>query len=523
MTDLDGRLGARRIQGARDYQEDDFGISQVHSLVEFGEHILLVLADGMGGHVAGGTASGMAVLSFVQAYQDAEGSNSERLMFALEAANAELAEAIKTNPEWDGMGCTLVGVAITGEGMKWVSVGDSPLWILHNGELERLNADHSMAPVIANLVETGHMTPEEAARDKRKNALRSAVMGDEMELIDLREEPFAISPTDRILLASDGLDTLSAEEITKIMNANADNTAQQAVDALIAGVVNKAKPGQDNTTVLIFEPGETLKSKEISVRREDVESIVRRAKGMDDERDTRPGRGGKKSAADKTSKGMMLVIILLLAAILAALLWLKLSPVGPESQGGESLGTTTGDPEPGEEKEAPAGEKEPDPQLETPDPLKVEPPKEDPRNTESKPKDPSPLPEIVPHPRVDPDPKRIEPLMPSGEEELPPGNKAQPGAALPDEPAKDPEKEAEKTAPPLIGEQPVVEGGEGGELTPAEKAGEEGKAQPLEGEKPKEGAEKDPEKEKKKDKDDPPELISGVGSRSLPVKDDGSR
>ena len=328
MTDLDGRLGARQIQGDRDYQEDDFGISHVHQLGDEGEHILLVLADGMGGHVAGATASALAVRRFVEAFEELDGTVAQRLRFALDASNDEIRTAVTANPEWDGMGCTLVGVSITAAGLQWVSVGDSPLWVYHKGKLERLNADHSMAPVIANLVEAGHLTPEEAASDKRKNALRSAVMGDEMELVDLKAEPIKIKSNARILLASDGVDTLEADEITAILMKYDNESAREAVAALIAGVEAKAKPGQDNTTVLLFEPGGFLGGQEDSMKPEEVISIVRRAKGLKKGQaalDPRTIPGPKTEASGSRSFGLIAVIAILLIALMAALAWIFLT------------------------------------------------------------------------------------------------------------------------------------------------------------------------------------------------------
>ena len=360
MTDLDGRLGARQIQGDRDYQEDDFGISHVRQLGDEGEHILLVLADGMGGHVAGARASGLAVRRFVEAFEELDGTIAQRLRFALDASNDEIGAAIRTNPEWDGMGCTLVGVSITAAGVQWVSVGDSPLWVYHKGKLERLNADHSMAPVIANLVEAGHLTPEEAATDKRKNALRSAVMGDDMELVDLKDEPIKIKSDARILLASDGVDTLEADEITAILKEYDNQSARQAVAALIAGVEAKAKPGQDNTTVLLFEPGGLLGGQEDSMKPEEVISIVRRAKGLkkgQEAPDPRTIPGTRTEAAASRSFGLIAVIAILLMALVAALAWIFLSqPESPTQT--EPSGQTTEEETipPLEGRELPTGE-----------------------------------------------------------------------------------------------------------------------------------------------------------------------
>ena len=95
------------------------------------------------------------------------------------------------------MGSTVVVAVISRDGIDWISVGDSPLWLFRDGRLRRLNADHSMAPVLASLVAAGRMTAEQAATDSNRHALRSAVMGEEIHLVDVSSQPVAVRKTDR--------------------------------------------------------------------------------------------------------------------------------------------------------------------------------------------------------------------------------------------------------------------------------------------------------------------------------------
>ena len=131
-------------------------------------------------------------------------------------------------------------------------MGDSPLWLFREGQLERLNADHSMAPVLADLVATGRMTAEEAAQDPSRHSLRSAVMGDEIHLIDVSSQPVAVEQGDRLLLASDGLMTLSDQEIAAILKKTQDASLEDSAAALIQAVEAAEHPQQDNTTVLLY-------------------------------------------------------------------------------------------------------------------------------------------------------------------------------------------------------------------------------------------------------------------------------
>lgn len=251
MNRLEGRFAARQIPGGREYQEDDYG------LIESGasdRDEVLVIADGMGGQVSGDTASHTVIKTFIETYSDTTGLISDRLRACLKAANDALASAIGAHPALAGMGTTVVAAVISQRGLEWISVGDSPLWLFREGQLRRLNADHSMAAVFADLVAVGRMTEEEAATDPKRHALRSAVMGDEIHLIDVSSQPVALKRGDRVILASDGLLTLADGEIARILQTMQDAPLSEIAEALIQAVEDAAHPHQDNTTVLLYTP-----------------------------------------------------------------------------------------------------------------------------------------------------------------------------------------------------------------------------------------------------------------------------
>lgn len=255
MRRLDGRFAALQIPGNRPYQEDDYGLLDGRDLgIDGNEHAMVLVADGMGGHVGGATASGLLCKTFVESYQRASGPIADRLRDCLADANAALADAIAENPHLMGMGTTLVAAVISQRGIEWISVGDSPMWLFREGRLRRLNADHSMASVFEDLVAAGRMTAEEAATDPKRHALRSAVMGDEIRLIDVSSQPVAIKKGDRLLLASDGLMTLDDGEIARILQHTRNATLEDSARALIEAVTAVEHPHQDNTTVLLYTP-----------------------------------------------------------------------------------------------------------------------------------------------------------------------------------------------------------------------------------------------------------------------------
>lgn len=254
--DLGGRLGVSQTPGDREYQEDDFGvIDGLSSDAGARNHVVLVLADGMGGHAGGDVASRTVVRGFIEAYQDYSITKTRAgaLEESLHSANRALAQGKDESPELDGMGATLVAVAFEGHELVWISVGDSPLWIFGEAGLKRLNQDHSVGGVLKDLVELGKISQEEADADTGKNALRSAVDGDEIELIDGPSPPFRASRDDIVLLASDGIQSLSEEEIRIVIEDLCKSGTQQIADALMKAVLAKELPGQDNTTIMVFK------------------------------------------------------------------------------------------------------------------------------------------------------------------------------------------------------------------------------------------------------------------------------
>ncbi len=244
-------------QGARPYQEDSAllwpadGIARAHSpgCSQNGE-LVAILADGMGGHAGGALASRVVCETFADALAQAEGAPRERLIAALTAANAALADKVEEDPALSGMGSTLVGVLFSADGAQWVSVGDSPLLLYRRGEIALLNEDHSLAPELDRLAAAGKISIEEARRDPRRHMLRSAVTGEPIDLVDVSKRPLTMEPGDYVILASDGLQTLDPSEVERIISAYASDGAKAVSEALIRAVESVRDPHQDNATVV---------------------------------------------------------------------------------------------------------------------------------------------------------------------------------------------------------------------------------------------------------------------------------
>jgi serine/threonine protein phosphatase PrpC len=220
-------------QGARPYQEDSWALRTLRD-----GSLLAVVADGMGGHAGGAVASRLVADSVVKAVEQ-----GHDLADGLQAANDAVGAAAARRAELSGMGATLVAAIVDGDEVRWISVGDSPLFMLSAGRLQRLNADHSMAPQIDALVARGVITPEEGASHPGRHTLREAVMGQPLTLID---EGHRRLPGDaRLLLCSDGVHSLGEIDI-------ATQSAKPVV-TLIAAALAVGNPHQDNVTVIKLE------------------------------------------------------------------------------------------------------------------------------------------------------------------------------------------------------------------------------------------------------------------------------
>lgn len=254
---------SRATKGARDYQEDSSafwppeasasGAADVPPTAN-STRLVAVLADGMGGHTAGALASRTVCESFISTYAGLNGARPERLIKSLRSANDAIAAQVRSNPILAGMGTTLVAAVFGDQGVEWVSVGDSPLLLFRRGEIALLNEDHSLAPELDHLAALGRMTVEEAKADPRRHMLRSAVTGEDLDLVDLSRRPLGLEAGDYVILASDGLQTLETMEIQRIVAAYADDGAGAVANALIRAVEAIRDPHQDNTTVVAVRP-----------------------------------------------------------------------------------------------------------------------------------------------------------------------------------------------------------------------------------------------------------------------------
>ncbi len=206
---------------------------------------LLVVADGMGGHRGGATASSTAVATILETFEtNSPGGNDTMLREAIESANARIFEMAQSDVELEGMGTTVVALVLDAQHNAMVAhVGDSRAYRCRGGQLEALTTDHS---VVAEMQRRGLISAEEASVHPRRNEiLRSVGVSAEVEVEVTAVE---VASGDRFVLCTDGLSgVVSDEEIATIVRTQ---PPEAAVEALIS--MANERGGPDNITVQIL-------------------------------------------------------------------------------------------------------------------------------------------------------------------------------------------------------------------------------------------------------------------------------
>lgn len=202
---------------------------------------LYVVCDGMGGHAAGEVASEIAVN--VIADRAPATPDAAALGQAVEEANLAIIQAAREGVGRAGMGCTCTAAMLENERLIVAQVGDSRAYLLHGGTLQQITRDHSL---MADFIEAGQITPEEARVHPQRSVITRALGSDPRTQPDLFE--INVNTGDRLLICSDGLTSMIEDyEIEDILNRTPDPqiAAAKLVNAAIAA------GGHDNVTVIV--------------------------------------------------------------------------------------------------------------------------------------------------------------------------------------------------------------------------------------------------------------------------------
>lgn len=210
---------------------------------------VVVVCDGMGGHVGGATASKIAVetiLEFLngQRFDDIR----EGMGMAIDAANRAILAYANVHPELTGMGSTCVLLVIR-EGLVYIAhVGDSRIYLVRNRIITQLTKDHSYVQM---LVDNGEITKEQAEHHPRKNEITNALGIPQMTPATVKEDAILPEAGDSFLLCSDGLSGPVEEKVINKIVSDHTIRVQQRVDMLIEKA--RENGGPDNITAQIVE------------------------------------------------------------------------------------------------------------------------------------------------------------------------------------------------------------------------------------------------------------------------------
>lgn len=255
---IEDHYAGRQHPGKRSRQEDNYAFCTLTRPDGVVDRVLLVLADGMGGHSCGDMASNVAVESFIYHFGSelahARQALDGMLLDSLHSANQQIRELALHEPElYAGMGTTLVACYVFGKNLQWISVGDSPLYLVRAGQIVQLNEDHSGKSVLRDAVANGEISEEEAAVHPYCSLLFSALNGEEIVMIDNPKQSIELQRGDILIAASDGILTLNEEEILQVVFANQDATAAGIATLLERAVLDYELFRQDNVTIGVIK------------------------------------------------------------------------------------------------------------------------------------------------------------------------------------------------------------------------------------------------------------------------------
>ena len=245
------RIGKVHAIGRRDSQQDAFAYSDVEDEeIVASKGILLLVADGMGGMTNGAEVSTLVAIESLKYFDSSDiGDDVPQFLYdMLQYVNDRVNDFLG----YDGIGrsgSTFVAIHIKNHQVHWISVGDSCIYLHNENGLNRLNILHNYETELLIQVENGEMTFDEFMAEPNKAALTSYIGAGEISLIDQNIEPLTIKSGDRIVLMSDGIETVTEEELDMILRYDVEEAALK----LRYAIEEKNKRNQDNFTAIIVE------------------------------------------------------------------------------------------------------------------------------------------------------------------------------------------------------------------------------------------------------------------------------
>ena len=231
----------------REVNEDSVRVVRPTGTAALGQRgLLAVVCDGMGGHAAGETASGMAVEVVARCYANGGDDPGAALAHAVQRANHDVYEAAHRDRALAGMGTTCTAVVLRG-GRAWCAhVGDSRCYLLRDRQLYLMTEDHS---AVMQLVRERSLSRDDARHHPDRNVVSRAIGSQRQVEVSVWPRPFVMRPGDRLLLSTDGLHDLLDE--AELCSAAAVDPPQQACRRLVELARERGAP--DNVSVIVLE------------------------------------------------------------------------------------------------------------------------------------------------------------------------------------------------------------------------------------------------------------------------------
>jgi protein phosphatase len=225
--------------------------------------VVMAVSDGMGGALAGEVASTMAVetisLKLLEAHEEPHRPSAnehyliQKLHEATVFANQMIHQQGRSDPQFQGMGATFTGIAVTPSAADIIQVGDSRAYLVRNGEIYQVTKDQSL---VQQLIDANQISEAEAEKHTLKNVILQA-LGAQTEIypVSSRIEP---RQGDVFILCSDGLSNkVGAGEMRDVVMANFDQLQNACAELVKKANLNG---GEDNITVVIAKLfGDSLK------------------------------------------------------------------------------------------------------------------------------------------------------------------------------------------------------------------------------------------------------------------------
>lgn len=245
------RIGKVHSVGKRDNQQDSFAYSDVSDPETVSKKgMLLLVADGMGGMSNGAEVSAKVAVEALRFFDDCDVIEDvpQFLYDMVQYINMQVNDLLGYNGIGKS-GSTLVAMHIRNHEAYWISIGDSCVYLYQYNELIRLNVLHNYETQLMEMVDNGEISYEEAMSKPNKAALTSYIGAGEIALIDQNVEPLILEPRARMILMSDGIETLSEEEMAEVLRFDVEEAALK----MRYLIEQKNKRNQDNFTAIVIE------------------------------------------------------------------------------------------------------------------------------------------------------------------------------------------------------------------------------------------------------------------------------